>query len=149
MGSTFLSHRGCDGSIVIDLSTSAKLYAPSFSINAAGIGNLVLDIDIIPSGIAEPHFSCRKCGVTIDDKLLELDIMAVCQICGHNTPVSNLSVHKHITSICSNCLDGVISCIEGNPSNHTIENYVENFGLANGKLVVVSMIRVLTSPIKL
>ena len=105
MSSTFLSHAKCGGSIVLDLSVSTKLIAPSFSVGVGGIDNIVFDIDLVPTGVEKPQFSCRSCGNAITDELIGDQIVCNCQICGKDSPVSDVYVHRHIPAICSTCLE--------------------------------------------
>lgn len=149
MGRTFLSHlgRNCGGNIVIDVSTNAKLVAPSFVVNTGGLGRLVLDIQIEPGGNLHPKFQCTKCGLIMEDDELGTVLSATCQICGHTYPVSELSVHHQIPCLCADCITGIRNP-ERLPKEHPALNYISAFGLAKG-MKVVSLVKVLTSPIEL
>ena len=151
MSSTFLVHmyNNCGGNIVIDASMSAKLYAPSFSINTGGITNLTLDIDIVPGGELIPSFRCRRCGLTIGFDDIGSHLSAFCQVCGHRHPVSDLSVHAHIPTICNGCISRIMSfCTGDGNEDRRIKDYVEVYSLTK-RLDVVRLETVLKSPITL
>jgi hypothetical protein len=149
MSQTFLTHIGCNGSIVINATKTAKLVAPSFSINSAGISSLVLDIQVVEGGKLTPAFECVKCGKEFSNVEVETGLMAHCQICGNDTPVSELLVHTEITCICSTCMKAIKAQLTtGITSQELIAEYIEQFGL-NSRMKTVSMIKVLTSPITL
>jgi hypothetical protein len=147
MGNTFLTHNKCGGPVVLDASPTAKLIAPSFSINSKGIGSLTLDIQIAPGGKLEPAFWCMKCGNTIDKNIMGSDLVATCQVCGTSQTVDKLNVHSHITTICDTCLESIIAFTKsGAHCPEYIEDYVANYNLTS-RIRVVPLTQVLNSPI--
>jgi hypothetical protein len=150
MGNTFLTHskRGCGGSVVLDASVTAKLVAPSFCINLNGIGSLTLDINIANGGNLNPSFWCTKCGDTVEKNNVGEELTASCQICGYEFPVSDLSVHTHITTICTTCLSTITKFFKGEKCPSRISDYVDMYSLTKN-MKVVPLAKVLSSPIKI
>lgn len=151
MGQTFLAHAkgGCGGNVVIDASQSAKLIAPSFSINSGGITGLTLDIDISNSGKLVPAFLCMKCSSIVDKGDLGKDLIAVCQVCAKEKLVVDLHVHPQITCLCESCLEELkMVSLGGKAKNPRVLDYVSLYNL-KPDIKTVPLAKVLASPIKL
>lgn len=152
MASSFLTHgsrsngKRCGGNVVIDVSEHAKLYAPSFSFSNSGIGNLLLDVEVIASGGTIPKFFCKNCGDKLHRDDIEKSVTAVCQICGSSAPVSDIKVHPSLSCICSKCEDQIVTYNKTGVGSEKIHGYVTSFGLSK-RLNLVPLIEVLSTPI--
>jgi len=151
MSTTFLSHlrHGCGGNVVIDASTSVKLYAPSFRISQDGIGDLMLDVNIASGGDLVPSYWCLKCGETISPDDLWEALSALCQVCGYSHQISDLNVHSQIATICNECLNSIKTvCNGGHSTNERIALYIDMYSLTKS-IRVVPLLKVLKNTIKL
>lgn len=147
---TFLIHTGkCSGPVVLDASKTTKLIAPSFSINSAGITNVTLDIQVLQNGGNSPSYWCSKCEEDIGTDDLGEDVSALCQVCGKYHTVSSLYVHSMITTICSGCKADIVDHLRnGKDISERTKEYITGFSLTEN-LRTVSLLKVLTSPVKI
>lgn len=152
MASTFLGHYKqneiglCQGNIVIDASTSAKLIAPSFSVNTGGLGKLVLDIQIAPGNRLDPAYQCTKCGEIVNKDSLGTELTAICQICGDTKLAGEINVHSQITTICNECIEKIKDF--SSSTEERVKDYIEMYSLTKN-IRVVPLVKVLLSPINL
>lgn len=151
MGNTFLTHTAnrCNGSIVIDCDKAVKMIAPSFSINSVGIGNLMMDIEVVPGGVLIPSFRCKKCNDIIEISSIGEDVSCICQICGRLHPVSDINVHSEIVTICAPCIREVKDyCTTGSLTNTRIKEFVELYALTKS-MRTIPLETVLSKPINI
>jgi len=149
MSSTFLTHTAnrCGGSIVIDCDKVVKMIAPSFSINSNGIGNLMMDIEIVPGGKLTPSFRCKKCNETINQDSMGDDLSCICQICGKLIPISDINVHSEIVTVCTSCVRDVKEfCTTGKTDNYRVSNFVDLYALTKS-MRTIPLVTVLNKPI--
>jgi hypothetical protein len=147
MSTTFLTHVGCGGNVVLDATKTTKLIAPSFAINSGGISNLTLDIHVVDGGVLEPVFLCITCNTEIPKDDISSMLSARCQICGGVFHVESLFVHSEISCLCQFCktkLDKYAQ--DGGECEEIIRDYSEQFGITK-KMKVVPLVKVLNSPI--
>lgn len=104
---TFLTHQGCGGAVILDVSQSAKLVSPVFGVNTDGIGNILLDIQLPTDNLIIPRWTCSKCRQDISNESLPDTVVCVCQACSETKPVRNIKVQGGVSAICDDCLDEI------------------------------------------
>lgn len=97
----------CGGSLVIDLSRSLKLIAPSFSLTPDGVRNLVIDLRREKGEIA-PSYYCTSCSAVYDEKTIK-DCVTTCRMCQEEKPISSMFVTSYVSPICDECVEGAKS----------------------------------------
>lgn len=132
----------------MDISKSAKLVSPAYSISMEGIKNPVIDVRMETGGIVIPVWSCNVCMVEIPDDLTSKDIGADCQVCGRNYPVESLNVHSQVTCICDNCISEVKKMKKEGSSNVKVVEYCDLFNLGPSSKFV-KLLDVLKTPVNI
>lgn len=114
MGMSLLSHVGCGGSVVVDLSNSVKLVAPAFQLAEKSVSGLMIDTQVTTkNGRITPQWACLQCGKVIPPEKYETEIESVCIVCSRTKPLGELVRHRHLNCVCRKCVNEMISLNKG------------------------------------
>lgn len=116
MASTFFTHRGCGGSLVVDCSGMFSLRSPSISVSSMGISIGAVEISEKMGNLSKLMLTCIKCEAVLEIPEKEEEISVECVICHKKKPVKDILVSREYSSFCTTCnsvLNGEKSAPEG------------------------------------
>jgi hypothetical protein len=97
-------HRGCGGTLMIDLTGGFSISTPSVAVTPEGVGIGPIEIAEGNSRTPAIAFNCRECGNKITDYN---DVEIVCDICQRYRPVVTSFVIRGVGCTCEVCKDVV------------------------------------------
>lgn len=114
---SILTHIDCGGQAVLDTGNKFKLFAQTFSLSTTGIGNLILDVEILDGEITA-RFFCKTCGNEFDYATIATRLGSTCRICDKSFPVGELSFSSKIGILCITCTKKLrLAAVKNEPSD--------------------------------